>query len=191
MKKLTFLIVLLLCTSVLFAQVKKDRKKLSGLKKAHAVKVDPANVPQAVKDAQTKQFPNTQKIKWKVKAIKTKEGMTKDFIAGFIGTDGIVKAHYKPDGTAMLNIYHYKADKIPAGVASKAKSNYPNFEIKRGDKLHFLTKNRVVYRLVMTKPAAKLILYTDENGNDAQKVEAAKEAMNEGGDMDEGEGDMD
>jgi hypothetical protein len=43
----------------------------------------------------------------------------------------------------------------------------------------------------MTKPAAKLILYTDENGNDAQKVEAAKEAMNEGDDMDEGEGDMD
>jgi hypothetical protein len=65
MKKLTFLIVLLLCTSAVFAQVKKDRKKLSGLKKAHAVKVDPANVPQAVKDAQAKQFPGIQKLNGK------------------------------------------------------------------------------------------------------------------------------
>jgi len=191
MKKVSLLMALLLSATIVFAQVDKNKKKAKQFKKARTVKLDPAKVPQAVKDAQTKQFPDVQKIKWRVKAIKTKQGMAKDFIAGFIGTDGIVTAHYKPNGTAMLNIYHLKADKIPSGIASKSKSNYPGFELKRGDKLHFLIKNTTVYRLVFAKPAAKLILYTDESGNDAKKVNAAKEAMGEGdSDSDMGDDDM-
>ena len=179
--------VMLLSATIFFAQADRNKKKVKQVKKAHAVKIDPANVPQAVKDAQVKQFPNVQKIKWKVKNIKTKEGVANDFIAAFKGTDGIVKAHYKPNGTAVLNIYHLKADKIPSNISSTAKGNYPGFELKKGDKLHFVTKNATVYRLIMTKPAAKLILYTDESGNDAKKINAAKEAMGDDGDSEMGE----
>ncbi len=192
MKKLSLLMVLLLTTSVLFAQVNKTKKKFERVNRAHGVKIDPAKVPQAVKNAQAKQFSNVQKIRWRVKVIKTKEGTGKDFIASFKGKDGLVKAHYRPNGTAVLNIYHLAGDKVPANVASIAKRNYPGFDLKRGAKIEVLAKNISGYRLILTKPAAKLILYTDENGNDAKKVDEAKAAMGDGdNDFGETEGDMD
>ena len=188
MKKVSLLMVFLLAASILFAQADKNKKRVKQVKRARTIMVDPAKVPQAVKDAQTKQFTDVQKIRWQLKAIRTKKGPAKDFIATFKGKDGIVKAHYKPDGTPLLTIHHLKADKIPSNVASVAKKNYPGFGLKRGDKIEVFAKNILCYRLILTKPSAKLILYTDKNGNDAKKANEIKEAL---GDGDGGDSDMD
>ena len=174
MKKLTFLMVLLLSTSIVFAQTNKKIKKA---KKAHTIKIDASKVPQAVKDAQAKQFSSVKIIKWKLKTVKKNNKALKDYIAVFNENGNRVKAHYKPDGTQIAIIHHLPADKVPAGIVSKVNSNYPGFKLKSGVKIQILIKNTVVYRLHLNKPAAKLILYVDESGNDAKKANDAREAI--------------
>jgi hypothetical protein len=178
MKKVTFLIIFLLSASVVFSQV--NRNKVKRVRGKRAVKVEAAQVPQAVKDAQAKKFPGTSQIRWQMKVVKTKTGPKKDFISLFKHDELRTKAHYKADGTPLLIVHLLPANKVPSGIVSTVNGNYSGFTLKHGRKIEILTKNTVVYRLVLTKPAAKLVLYVDESGNDAKQAKDAQEAIGEG-----------
>ena len=189
MKKVTFLIILLLSASVVFSQV--NKKKIKEGKGSRAIKVEAAQVPQAVKDAQAKKFPGVVQIRWQMKAVKTKTGSQKDFIALFKDGELKTKVHYKADGTPLLVVHSLPANKVPSGIVSTVGNNYPGFTLKHGRKIEILTKNTVVYRLALTKPAAKLFLYVDESGNDAKQAKDAQDATGEGDSDSDSDEDMD
>lgn len=177
MKRITFLMVLILSAGMVFAQVNKNQAKK--IKKAPTVKIDAAKVPQAVKDAQTKKFSGISEIKWKMKLIKKQEQTMNSYSAHFKQNGMKTIAHYKPDGTAVAVISHISLQNVPQTIVSTVANNYPGFKPKLAVKIEVLSKSITQYRLTLLKPAAKLILYVDETGNDAQKANIGKEVMGE------------
>jgi len=175
MKHVLLVFVFFLASTVVFAQV--DKKQTRKIKKAPTMRVDESKIPQAVKDAQAKRFPGIAPVKWKMKAMKKEKQPVHFYVAVFKENGNKVNVHYKEDGTAMAVITHIPLNSVPAGIISKVGSNYPGFTPKLAIKVDVVAKNTIVYRLTLIKPAAKLILYVDEAGNDATKANVAQEAM--------------
>lgn len=170
--------VFLLCASISFAQVDKKKLKRTKLKK-HSVVIDAAQVPDAVKKAQTSQFPSVNNVVWRESVRGKKENSKQTYIAVFKENDIKVKATYNPEGTAKKTYYQLTAGQVPANIVSNVNATYPGFTLKKGIKINVKTKSRIIYRLVLRKPSAKLILYVDENGSDAKKVEEVDESIDE------------
>lgn len=177
MKHIVFVMAFILAATVVFAQV--DKNQARKIKKAPTMRVDESKIPQAVKDAQAKRFPGISEVKWKMKAMRKEKQPVRFYVAVFKESGNKVNVHYKEDGTAMAVITHIPLNKIPAGTLSKVGGNYPGFTPKLAVKVDVIAKNTTVYRLTLIKPAAKLILYVDEAGNDAAKANLAQEAMGE------------
>lgn len=177
MRKIAFLMVLLLSATMVLAQV--NKKQVKKVKKTPSVRIDVDKVPQAVKDAQTKKFVGVAEVKWRMKMMKKQEQSMNSYSAHFKQNGMKTIAHYKSDGTALAVISHIKLENVPGNIITTAVKNYPGFTAKLAVKIEVLAKNTTLYRLTLVKPAAKLILYVDESGNDAQKANIGKEVMGE------------
>ncbi|WP_038031746.1 hypothetical protein [Thermonema rossianum] len=134
-------------------------------------------VPAEVKATHDRLFPGVKVIRWEGHKWVNKNDKERGKIVAVFDYEGVrTRARYRPNGKALSASSYYKADQLPASVASAA-ARYEGFELKGGSKTWSLkdTSKAPVYKLRLRKGAQVLSVFVDEQGNEIEKNKLSEE----------------
>jgi len=132
-------------------------------------KVDPAEVPQAVLDAQAKYFPGITVNIWEKQSASLRDKSGSRYVANFQNEGQKNRARYYSNGTAGTATIYYVAKELPQAIQNAASNNYPDYMLMSGEQITVLAKDKSAFRIRLRKGARKLVVYADENGNELSK----------------------
>ena len=128
---------------------------------ANAQKVSEADLPQPVKAAMQKQFPNAQKVVW------GKEGT--DFEAEFMNKGEETSAVFNPVGILKETEVEIKVSALPSAVRDYCTTNYPGYKISEAAKM-INPAGDITYEAELSKGKDKFDAVFDAKGAFLKKV---------------------
>lgn len=117
-------------------------------------------VPQAVKDAFMKKFPNVHKVDWE------KESAT-EWEAEFQMNRMEYSANFLADGTWRETEHEIDEKEVPQVVMASLKSNFPDYEIEESEMAE--TREVTVYEFGIEKGETEIEVVIDKNGKVVKK----------------------
>lgn len=169
--KTVFVFTLLVCLSgTAFAQINFNVQA-----------IQPEEVPEAVKTAQSGYFPGLAVNLWEKQTASGAEQSGSRYVASFKdGSNQTIRARYLNDGTGVsATTYYLSGTKLPSVIQSAATQDYPNYTLRSGEKLQLLATGKIVFRLRLRKGAQKLVVYVDSNGDEVSKNQIPTEVQEE------------
>ncbi len=144
-------------------------------------KVDAAEVPQAVLDAQESYFAGTTVNLWEKQSASARDRSGARYVANFQLDGQKARARYYANGTGISATSYYVAKELPQDIQDAAATNYGGYRLNSGEKIMLLNQNETIYRLRLRKGAQKLVVYVDENGDEISRSEVPDEVEAEEG----------
>lgn len=146
----------------------------------NAVKIDVSEVPAIVLDEQRANFPEATVRVWKKQTVKGKRGNNGlNYIAEFLSGNQTARARYTKDGKGVVAVIAYSANTLPQGIKDVAAADYSDMTLVKGENLTALKSGTSFFRVHLRKGAKKVIVYTDENGNEIQPQNVPEEVQEE------------
>lgn len=188
MKKFVSLIAVLLVHTYVFGQPGLRPNNNRGAIEARRNLVETTDVPQVVKDAQQKQFPNTSVEKWFVNTpkVEQKEAEGKKaktvYVALFKNQEGYM-THCRITDTGDLrgSMTRLQGEKgLPQNIKDAVSKRFSGFKIVESQKVWNAKQNKNFYRVVLVQNSTRVITFIDENGNELKEAnlpEDTKENM--------------
>jgi hypothetical protein len=185
MKKYSFLFVLvvtLLQFGGLVAQLSPS-KQFKGIEGNRRL-IEATNVPQNVKDAQQKMFPNSQVEKWfMMERGPAKEGNVDGkgkptiYVAKFKNTEGYETFSRITDaGEVRGYMTRLQGEKgLPTNIKDATLKRFQGYKIVASQKIHHLKGNKTAYRITLVQNSTRVITFVDENGNEVKDANLAPE----------------
>lgn len=188
MKKLFSLIAVLMMNVYVFGQPGFKPNHNRGNLEARKNLVETTDVPQVVKDAQQKQFPNTSVEKWFIKNPQVEQKGSENkkaksvYVALFKNTEGYM-THCRITDTGELrgSMTRLQGEKgLPQNIKDAVSKRFSGFKIVESQKIWNTKQNKNFYRIVLVQNSTRVITFTDENGNELKEAnlpEDTKENM--------------
>lgn len=76
------------------------------------------------------------------------------------------RARYYTNGVGTTATTYFSGSQLPTAIQDAAASNYADYTLYSGEQIIALPTGSVYYRLRLTKGAQRLVVYTDESGNE-------------------------
>ena len=164
MKNIFFILAFITTTFVAHAQVGVTVK---------AVNAD--DVPAAVITSQASYFPGANVNVWEQQTANGKNNSAERYIANFQNSGQKARARYYTNGTGTTATTYFSGSQLPAAIQDTAATNYPEYTLVSGEQIITLPTDDIFYRLRLRKGAQKLVVYTDESGNEVSPDELSEE----------------
>ncbi len=129
-------------------------------------KVDAAEVPQAVLDAQEGYFAGLTVNLWEKQSASARDRSGARYVANFQLDSQKARARYYANGTGISATSYYAAKELPQNIQDATASNYGGYRLNSGEKIMLLSNNKTIYRLRLRQGAQKLVVYVDVNGKE-------------------------
>jgi len=160
MKNIFFILAFIATTFVAQAQVGVSIQK-----------VNADDVPAAVISSQASYFPGVNVNVWELQTAKGKNNSAQRYIANFQNNGQKARARYYQSGTGTTATTYYPGSQLPATIQETAAANYEGYTLNSGEQIVALPTSDTFYRLRLRKGAQKLVVYTDETGNEVSPDE--------------------
>lgn len=136
------------------------------------------DVPQAVVNRQTTQFPDAKVIKWKLqKATGVRGNSAERYVAVFkLGKRPLSNAKYKPDGTLLFFSEYYGPRTIPEIIKPDLSKNFSGHNITSGVHIKLYERQKEYYRIRLKKGAQLTYVFYDKEGNQVDRSTLPKDA---------------
>ncbi len=128
--------------------------------------IDADDVPAAVISSQATYFPGVNVNVWEQQIAKGQSKSANRYIANFQNNSQKARARYYPSGVGTTATTYYSSSQLPAEIQEAAATNYDGYTLNSGEQIVALPTNDIYYRLRLRKGAQKLVVYTDQNGNE-------------------------
>jgi hypothetical protein len=155
MSKLFFCLFLLCSVFTSYAQ-----RKTGGPQK-----MDPAQIPAAVKTAQESSFPGIAVTQWEVRSKTGPGQFVSKYTAVFSVDSKMIHARYKGDGTLVSSLKFFEGEEAPSVVKSLG-SKYNEYALRTTVEIKTYAKGKVFYRAYFYKGKKKTVVYVDDNGKE-------------------------
>ena len=99
--------------------------------------IDANNVPDAVKEAFAKLFPEAEATQWEMEA---------EYEVEFEKDGKEVEVNFAPDGTLLQVEYEIDVEELPEAVVKAVKAKFPNCEIEEAERVE-LPDGQIFYEL--------------------------------------------
>jgi len=155
MKNLFFILVFIASTFAANAQIGAS---------VQAVNAD--DVPAAVISSQASYFPGINVNVWEKQTVRGQSKSVERYIANFQNSGQKARARYYTNGVGTTATTYFSGSQLPTAIQDAAAANYSDYTLESGEQIIALPKDDVFYRLRLRKGAQKLVVYTDESGNE-------------------------
>ena len=155
MKNIFFILAFIATTFAVHAQV--------GVT-VQAINAD--DVPAAVISSQATYFPGVTVHVWEKQTASGRNTSADRYIANFQNNGQKARARYYPNGTGTTAVTYYGGSQLPAEIQEAAATNYAGYTLTSGEQIVTLPTSDAYFRLRLRKGAKKLVVYTDESGNE-------------------------
>lgn len=138
--------------------------------------IDADDVPAAVISSQASYFPGVNVNVWEKQTAKGRNTSGDRYIANFQNSGQKARARYYTNGTGTTAITYYSDSQLPAEIQAAA-ANYDGYTLNSGEQIVLLSTSDTYYRLRLRSGAKKLVVYTDENGNELSVDDIPEEVV--------------
>ncbi len=128
--------------------------------------IDADNVPAAVISSQATYFPGVNVNVWEQQTANGQSKSADRYIANFQNNGQKARARYYPSGAGTTATTYYGGSQLPAEIQEAVATNYEGYTLGSGEQIVTLPTSDLYYRLRLRKGAQKLVVYTDENGQE-------------------------
>lgn len=137
--------------------------------------VDADDVPAAVISSQANYFPGVKVNVWEKQTAKGRNNSGERYVANFQNNGQKARARYYANGRGSTAVTYFGGSQLPTELQEVAASNYAAYTLTSGEQIISLPSSDTFYRLRLRNGAQKLVVYTDENGNELSGNEVPEE----------------
>ena len=172
MIKTMFSFLALAMLSVLCAAAQ-PKVKARGLRALNFERIEPGQVPNAVKRRFESEYPQAANIRWEKHQAQGKQTFIK-YVAAFSMEGGRTRARYREDGSFLSSSRYLNPAKLPENIRNAAQAKNTGFAVVAGEEIT-TPKGKKYYRVRSRQGASRLIQYFDETGSEVAKADVPNE----------------
>ncbi len=139
-------------------------------------------VPQAVKDAQAKYFPDLTVNRWEQQTAKVSGRSITRYVASCRGGDSqIIRARYLKNGIGIsASTFYVSEAQFPSEIQEKMAQKYPKHSLGIGQKVELLATGRTIYRIRLRNGLRdRIVLHLNGKGEEISKDHLPADVLKE------------
>jgi hypothetical protein len=137
--------------------------------------IDVSQVPDSVKNAQTKAFAGITVTRWEMHSGKKGS----QYIAEFVDQNNLrSRARYDAAGKTLVTTRFYGPNQLPPAIVTAGK-RYAGFRVTMAEEIYSAKKNKSWFSVRLRSPSGRMSVLLDEAGNEITPDKAPEEVQTE------------